>query len=33
MMNMPVVDQCNGCWKVDYVGAGKMSERFSPATK
>ena len=33
MMNMPVVDQCNGCEKVDYIGTGRTSARFSPATK
>ena len=33
MINMPVVDQCNGCEKVDYIGAGRMSARFSPAMK
>ena len=33
MLNMPVVDQRNGCENLDYIGAGRMSARFSPATK
>ena len=33
MVNMVVVDQCNGCEKADYIGTGRMSARFSPATK
>jgi len=32
-MNIPVVDQCNDCEKVGYIGAGGMSARFSPVTK
>ncbi len=33
MMNIAVVDQCNDCEKVDYIGTRRMSARFSPATK
>ena len=33
MMNIPIVDQSNGCEKVDYIRTGRMSARFSPATK
>ncbi len=31
MMSMPVVDQRNGCEKVNYIWTGRMSARFSPA--
>jgi hypothetical protein len=33
IMNIPVVDQGDGCEKVDYIWTGRMSARFSPATK
>lgn len=33
MMNIPVVGQCNGCDKVEFIGAGKDVCKVYPATK